>query len=72
MLFRRDEVLTITGVTDEELAQLEQQRLVVPVRPWWAFGRGSYYHENHLDVIRFLVECRRAEDHAQPQELPTK
>lgn len=61
MLFRRDEVLHITGASEEELARLEQKRLVVPVRPWWTLGLGRYYRENHLDVVRWLVEAQRAE-----------
>lgn len=64
MLFRRDEVLHITGASEEELARLEQKRLVVPVRPWWTLGLGRYYRENHLDVVRWLVEARRAEEDA--------
>ncbi|MBX5446504.1 hypothetical protein [Sphaerobacter sp.] len=62
MLFRRDEVLHITGASEDELARLEQKRLVVPVRPWWTLGLGRYYRESHLDVVRWLVEAQRAED----------
>lgn len=61
MLFRRDEVLSITGVSDAELTRLERKRLVVPVRPWWTLGLGRYYRESHLEVVRWLVECHRAE-----------
>ncbi|MDI3340039.1 MAG: MerR family transcriptional regulator [Sphaerobacter sp.] len=64
MLFRRDEVLSITGVSEAELRRLEAKRLVVPVRPWWTLGLGRYYRESHLDVIRWLVECHRAAEDA--------
>jgi hypothetical protein len=59
--FTRAELLAAAGAQPEELTALEQQRLVVPRRPWWRFGRRpAWYTDAHLDVLRRFVRGRRA------------
>jgi hypothetical protein len=65
VLYTREELLAAAGARPDDLTALEQQRLVVPHRPWrlwrvWRlFGRCPvWYTDTHLNVLRRFV-CER-------------
>jgi DNA-binding transcriptional MerR regulator len=62
MMLKRSEALAKAGVTERELRDLERQGLVVPARSWKTLWLMPYYHLSQIDVIQWLVSCRRTQE----------
>jgi hypothetical protein len=67
-MLSRSEMLARTGVTDEELHRLEQERLVIPRRSWKSLWLYRHYLPSQVDVIAWLVSCKRTSDAFRERE----
>lgn len=64
--FSREDICELSGATAEELAEFEARKLLVPTVPrlaFWVTGT-PYYTEGQIEVLRWLVKARRAQQRA--------
>lgn len=62
--YSRQEILQESGARPEELAELEDRKMLVPSKRWPLFerflGPEEYYTEDQLEVLRWILKTRRA------------